>query len=218
MKNHWRLAVLFALAGAAGLFTNGCASSNNSSLAVPHDDLADFRKVAQQARMAFERASFSLDQVAASGNSCPPPVVASYKKAVGDLEVIAVQARSRAQAIIARGDAYFEDWEDHVEKVQSLRAQALMEERRPQLQETFNRLKDACAQTHGAFQPFLTGLREVRTVLENSPDSISTEPNQNLIHNTQLHGRDVALCVDSVRKNLDDLAEQVREIKVASRH
>lgn len=216
MKNHWRLALLFVLAGAAGFFINGCASSKSHT--VPPDDLADFQKVAVQARAAFEKASFSLDQVAASGKSCPPPVVASYKKAVADLEVISVQARAKSQAVIARGDAYFEDWEDHVEKVQSLRAQALMEERRPQLQETFNRLKDACAQTHGVFQPFLTGLREVRTVLENNPDSISTEPNQNLIHNTQLHGRDVALCVDAVRKNLDDLVSQVREIKVASQH
>lgn len=217
MSIHWRFifcAVSFALAGS---FFAGCAS-NEASRGGPRDDLADFRQAAIQAQRAFDHASAALDQVAASETTCPPSVVASYQKAVQDLEVVSVQARAKAQAILARGDAYFADWEEHVEQMQGMGARALMEERRPELEDTFNRLKAGCAQTHDAFQPFLSGLRQLRTVLENNPDTLSNEATRNLISNTQLHAQQVRLCIDAVRKSLDDFAAQVREIKVAAQH
>ncbi|MGD0614786.1 MAG: hypothetical protein ABSA69_04995 [Verrucomicrobiota bacterium] len=204
--------------GAGGLLVGGCATHGAGSRTDSRDNIAEYRQITFRSQHAFERASTALDQVAACGKTCPPPVVEAYKNEVEDLEVDSVEIRARAQAILTRGDAYFENWLQNVAQMKTARARALAEERHPLMLESFNKIKAKSAQTRDAFRPFLSGLRKVRSALEINPGCVATEPTRALIAATQANGRQVRQCLDAIQKELNELTTIVQPINDAARH
>jgi hypothetical protein len=195
--------VLFA---AALSLLAGCAGKTEAPKAFsPREDLAEYRQVAVDAHKIVQATLVSLDRTAAQV-PCPPSVLKAFAKDVQRLEVDSFRIRARAQAIRDRGEAYFEQWHEHLRNVKDPATRRLAEERREHVQERFAHIRVTTQAAREAFQPFLAGLHRLRNGLENNPASASTDATKELIRTTRENGRKVETNLEAILGELDAVA------------
>ena len=169
-------ALSLILGGAVITALGGCATDRSASQGpLPGTHIAEYRQIVTDSQRAVKEALHSLDQVSAQTKSCPRPAVDQLAKEVCRLEVDSLKARAHAQAMVARGDAYFEQWHDDLANIKDAEVRALAEQRRPLLQQSFARVKQLSQQTREAFRPFQSHLRKVRNILETDPAATGSE-------------------------------------------
>ena len=76
----------------------------------------------------------ALDEISVQANRDPRPAYEAFAKAVHRLEVDSIKVRARTQAMRARGDAYFEHWEEYLAGVKNEQVRQLAEEHRPRVE------------------------------------------------------------------------------------
>ena len=126
--------------------------------------------------------------------------------------------RERAQAIQARGDAYFENWSENLAGMKDPQVRELAEHFHPQLQQSFLRIKLASQKTREAFRNFSQGLRKLRISLENNSGVIEDETAKELIRTTRDNGQQVLQQLGSVKAELQAMTEMLTPIKPTSNH
>src|SRR5688572_4074061 len=95
----------------ACLLLAGCASDSNAPPApTPGSGIVEFREVTRQAHRAVAATVESLQTVARQPNGAD----ADFDRAFKDLELTSVKARARAEALISRGQNYFDEWKEHL--------------------------------------------------------------------------------------------------------
>jgi hypothetical protein len=119
------------------------------------------------------------------------------------LQVESVQTRARAQAIIARGDGYFERFHETLATVEDPKQAALIQKQRPQLEEKFRDLKRTSQEVQAVFKPFLDRLRGLRNSLETDPASFLTSPAQESLAETRNNGRQLLEHLSRIREQLN---------------
>jgi hypothetical protein len=210
MKLESRGALLMAAAvmalSAAVLLTFGCASHQpGSTNPKPGSGIVEYRKVATDAEKSLGRALASLATVCAHSNQCSPKVFAAFSDEFQRLEVESVKIRERSQAMQTRGDAYFETWQEHMERIKDPQLRARIESQRPAFQEHFLKIKALSQEAREEFHSFLSGLRQVRNSLEKDPASLGTQSMQQTLAGTREQGEHVQRCVAGIRQELDSM-------------
>lgn len=165
------------------LVTSGCATSETGSAGTPRPGTGakEYQKLVSDSEAAVNSALHCLDQVAMQTNGCPPKLVSRFSREVDQLQSESFRVRARAQAIQARGDAYFDSWTgpdvsaDASKSNQSLAA----------IRESFQKLKLASRQTGDAFKPFLASLRKLRIQLEMDANTVGKSETRDLIQTTR---------------------------------
>jgi hypothetical protein len=202
-SSHWPAMALFT--AALALLVSCAAKSNSYSGPAPRADLAEYRQIASEARKLVQATLASLDRTVAQ-TPCPPRVFKAFSKDVQRLEVDSFKIRARAQAIRARGEAYFEQWQEQLRSVKDPVARQLAEQRRDRLQERFTQIRLDSQQTREAFQPFMAGLRHLRNGLENDPALAGTASMKELIRSTRDNGQKVQTGLAAILGELDAVA------------
>ncbi len=164
--------------------------------------IEQYKEITTQARAAVQAALQSLDHVSAAPTPCPSKIAADFSRNVQRLEVDSIQVRARAQAILARGDAYFAEWSESITKIKNPRVRELADRQRPQLEQSFNKVKSASKQAGDFFKPFLADMRALRTRLEMNPNGVATESAKDSIRNTRENGQRVIRELDSIKAEL----------------
>ena len=209
---QWPVRALFV---AAVVVLAGCASkSSDYAGPAPRADLAEYRQVALGARKVIQATLASLDRTVAQ-TPCPPGVLKAFAKDVQRLEVDSFRVRARAQAIRTRGEAYFEQWQEHLRSVKDPTARLLAEDRRDRLQEQFAHIRASTEQARDAFKPFLAGLHRLRNGLETDPAAASAEPMKEVIRATRENGQKVETSLDAILGELDAVAATLKPEKAA---
>jgi hypothetical protein len=202
-SSHWPA---LALLGAGLVFLAGCATkSNDRSAPTPREDLAEYRQIAVDAQQVVRATLQSLDRTVAR-TPCPHRAFKTFTKDVQRLEVDSFKVRARAQAIRTRGQAYFEQWQEHLASVQDPEVRKLAEQRRDHLQERFSQIRLHTQQAREAFQPFMAGLRRLRNGLENDPAVAGTDSMKELIRATRDNGQKVEAGLAAILVELDAVA------------
>jgi hypothetical protein len=147
----------------------------------------------------------SLADVSAQSNQCSPKVLAAFSDEFQRLEVESVKIRERSQAMQARGDAYFESWQEHMERIKDPQLRARIENQRPVFHEHFTKIKAFSQEGREAFHSFLSGLRQVRNSLEKDPASLGTQSIQQALVETREQGEHVQRCTAGIRQELDSM-------------
>jgi hypothetical protein len=197
-------AVWAVLVGA--LLAAGCASKQGGAPAIrPGEGIAEYRQIAGEAETAMRAALDALAKVSAQADRCAPEVLSDYSVQVQRVQVDSVKLRARAQAILARGDDYFENWHKYLAQVKDPAARARVKEQRPALEKGFRKVKGWSQETREAFQPFLAGLRKVRNALEKDPASLNTSETRQWMKSAQADGEHVVRCLASIRGELDNM-------------
>jgi hypothetical protein len=177
------------------VLVSGCAPKDFKGV-------AEYKEITAHARAAVQAALKSLDGVSAATSPRPGRVVNVFFSDVKRLEVDSIPLRARAQAILARGDAYFADWDQSITQIRNPRARELAQQHRPQLQASFEKVKLVSKQAGAEFKPFLAGLREMRLDLEDKPTEIDSETGRKLISDTRENGRRMLEKLDAISAEL----------------
>src|SRR6185503_510534 len=101
--------------------------------------------------------------------------LARFDRAFNGLEVTSVKARARAEAIITRGQAYFDEWKENLAGVTNQPAARAESERYARLFEHFDHIRKRSSEVREAFRPFMAGLRDFRAGLDKAPNPADNE-------------------------------------------
>jgi hypothetical protein len=188
------------------LIGEGCASTNTQASGPrPRDGIAEYRQVAVEAKKVMQGSLNSLAAVSAQSNRCAPDVLAAFSAATQRLQVESIPLRERAQAMQARGDAYFDQWEKRVAQVKDPAVRAAAEREHPRLEESFHQIKTISQEAREAFGPFQASLRKVRNALETDPANVSANPTRDQIASAKQSGEHVQQCLDRIIAELDSM-------------
>jgi hypothetical protein len=200
-------------------YSVGCATKDASgSSPKPRHGIVEYRRIAIDSLKAVDRVLHSLDTVAAQKDLCPPKVLAAFSRELERLQVDSIQLRARSKAMQARGDAYFDNWEENLARMKDARIRALAEQHHLRLQQDFATIKLNSQKVSEAFKPFLSGLRKIQSRLENDPAAVNTEVGKDLVRTTRQDGQQVEQWITAIRNELDAMAALVTPAKTTSQH
>ncbi len=195
----------------------GCASSSTKTAQPkPGRGIAEYREVVNEARgsvagvvEALETLSRSLTNSFVPRPSSTPPAFPRFDKALHELEVTSVRTRARAEAIIARGETYFEEWKEQLSGTTNRAAAQAEGERYARMREHFERVRQSSVEVRTHFRPFMSRLREVRARLD-QPDRSTFEERQKGVHGLIADGKQVLQSLDSVSAALNAAESALR--------
>ncbi len=183
----------------------GCATKDSASKApVPGSGIAEYRQIADDALQTLDGALQALAGVQAQTNRCPPRVLKSFSEAVERLDVNSIRIRARSQAMQARGEAYFQQWHENLARMKDPEVRKLAEQHRTELEKSFANIKQYSHQARATFQPFLSGLRQLRVKLENDPATVQAESTRAIMQNLGASGQRVRQAIVSVKEELNN--------------
>jgi DNA repair exonuclease SbcCD ATPase subunit len=198
----------------AGLVLAGCASNDpNPNVPRPRNGIAEYQQIASEARRSMEKALDALKQVSTHTVPLPPRAVKTYSDAAERLEVESLRVRARSQAMQARGKAYFENWQENLERIKDARVRSLAQQHRAELEQDFDKIRQTSQETREAFEPFLSGLRQLRTALEKDPKAMAADSTRALVNSTTEKGREVEKGLAAIRNELDEMARLLTPAK-----
>jgi hypothetical protein len=195
---------------------SGCASpSGDSSVPKPGSGIAEYRVVTRDAHRALAGTVRSLEALAQppAQASTPHPALRGFDRAYHQLELTSVKTRARAEAIIARGQAYFDEWREHLAGLTNQAAARAESQQYTRLYEHFERVRERSSEVRDEFRPFMAKLREFRARLDQSPESAGggSQLSTNLIAG----GRRVLEKLETVSLALDDAEAELQATLVA---
>ncbi len=152
----------------------------------------------------------SLATVSTQSNRCAPSVLAAFSAKMQQLQVDSLQLRARAQAMQARGDAYFENWHEHLAKVKDTKLRAYADAQRPAFEQRFGRIKALSQEGREALDPFQASIRKVRNALEADPASITAVSTQDWLATAKEKGEHVDRCLGAIIDELDSMRAMLR--------
>ena len=196
---QWNRVSALLLVAFSGLVP-GCTSDQPASSPPRMGHGAEeYQQITAEAVTTVRDALRELDRVDAQTNGCSPKLVAAFSREVEQLQVKSIRVRARAQAIQARGDAYFEAWSQNPSLPNNA---SKVSPDLPQMRQSFARIKLASQQGGEAFRPFLSGLRKLSAQLETNPDVVQTAEAKELIRTTRERGSQVVQALGDVSDEL----------------
>lgn len=223
MKAHIQLANGVAglvLLLALGWFNGGCKTpSGASSAPKPGSGIAEYREVVRLAHKSVAATVTSLEGLAVptAQTAVSPAALGRFDKAFHQLELTSVKARARAEAIIARGQVYFDEWKGNLTSNTNQATARAETERFDRLFEHFGRVRQRSGEVREEFRPFMAKLREFRATLDRSSGAVSNPAFQNQLDGLTGSGRRVLQSLASVSTALDQAEAEVRATLTTTR-
>jgi hypothetical protein len=202
---------------------SGCASpSGDSSAPKPGSGIAEYRVVTRDAHRAVADTVRSLEALAQPQphTSSPHPALRGFDRAFHQLELTSVKTRARAEAIIGRGQAYFDEWRGHLAGMTNQPIPQAQSQQYARLFEHFQRVRQRSVEVREEFRPFMAQLREFRAGLDQPPESAGGRSELSTL-NSQLStdliagGRRVLAKLQTVSSALDEAEAELQATLVA---
>lgn len=217
-------AILWGLGSMAILawLTGGCASPRVGSYAPkPGRGIAEYRALVREAHQAVAATVQALEALAQPNTrTSPHPALPGFDRALHQLEVTSVKSRARAEAIIARGQAYFDEWKENLSGITN-RALAQAETNRyARLLEHFARVRQRSGEVREEFRPFMNKLREYRARLDRpstaSIPATGSETVKQQLEAVTASGKRVLQTLEAVSTALDAAEAEVRAMQASA--
>jgi len=179
---------------------SGCATTKEPR------GVREYRQITAESLTAIQAVLHSLDQVNAERDHCGPRTLAAFSHDVQQLQIHTIRLRARARTILERGDAYFSNWTESIATLKDPQVREQAERHRPQLEESFAKIKLSSKQAGATFDAFLSGLREVRVKLEASPEALKTGSAPDLMTRTRESGLSLVQQLNLINDELTSFA------------
>src|SRR5262245_38306268 len=190
------------IGGLAYLLLAGCASSNSDAPSTPRpgSGITEYRAVARDAHRAVADTVRSLEALTQpqAQTSSPHPALREFDRSFHQLELTSVKTRARAEAIIARGQAYFDEWRAHLAGMTNQATAQAGSQQYARLFEHFQRVRQRSGEVREEFRPFMATLREFRARLDRPPELAAGGLSQNELDGLIANGRRVLEKLESV--------------------
>ena len=190
----------------------GCAAPSRIQPR-PGSGIAEYRQLTREAHQAVAATIDALEALSRPNpkNAPPHPALAGFDRALHDLELSSVKTRARAEAIITRGQAYFEEWKEQLAGVTNAALARVESGHYERMLQHFERVREQSGQVRTEFRPFMAQLREFRAALDKSPRTDAGTAD------VLAGGRRVLQALQSVAKALDDAEVELRATLAAKR-
>ena len=200
-------------------FAVGCASSSSrSSAPKPGSGIAEYRQVVRDAHRGVASVVDSLEGLLRSFT--PPATVAGldrFDRALHQLELTSVRTRSRAEAIIARGQAYFDEWKENLSGITNSATAHDETARYGRLVGYFEGVRNRSGEVREEFRLFMARLREFRARLDKPAGAPATASVQQDLGELTASGQRVLQALESVSTALDEAEVELRATLAAKR-
>ena len=143
--------------------------------------------------------------------------MAVFDRALAQLEITSVKARARAEAIIARGQSYFDEWKGNIAGITNQAAAQAETQRYARLFDHFGRVRQRSGDVREEFRPFMAKLREFRARLDKPPESADAALFGKELDDLTASGRRVLKTLESVSVALDEAEVELRATLSAKR-
>ena len=193
------------------LLAVGCASpSNRSTMPKPGKGIIEYRKLTGEAHKAVANTVDSLAKLRSASNQNSPELT-RFDRAVEQLELTSMKARARAEAIIARGQNYFDEWK---EQLGSATNQPAAQTSYNRLYDHFTRVRQRSSEVREEFRPFMARLRQFRAKLDRPARSESTMGEINAL---DASGKRVLKTLEAVSTALDQAETELHAMLNSNR-
>ncbi len=143
----------------------GCASTGYKKAQTTSTSLQDTAQSIDDTLVPLNAVLVALDDLVKSPGEDITAQYQTYSSAVSQLEASVKNVNTHALQMRAQGDAYFQNWEAELAKIQSNDIQARSRDRKVSMAKDFRAVSDRYARTRDDLEPFVSGLVDIRTAL-----------------------------------------------------
>ena len=176
--------------------------------------IADFRQEITKAKQAVDDTVSALGQVAVTANTNPREAFQTFSKSLANLESAAERARKRADDMRAKGQAYFNQWQQEMAQVKNPDIRKLAEERKAKLQASFDNIKKYTEPLKTQFDAWMSDLKDLKTYLGNDLTVTGVDAAKSLFAKAQSEGFEVQKSMDALIAELNTVAATVTPAEV----
>jgi hypothetical protein len=203
-----------ALAFACAALMAGCASSGYKQADKTGEAINTLRNDVLNIKTAVDTTLKSMDDLAAAASTDPRKPYEAFAKNVDKVEAAGNKAKKNAEAMHAKGEAYFQQWEQQISQVQNEKIRQLAQERRAKLQEAFGNIKKSAADAKESFPIFLSDLKDLRTLLSTDLTVQGIAAAKGIFKKTKSEGQDVQKHLDAVEAELNTVVAAITAAKI----
>ena len=197
----------------------GCTSTQTAPKAPnPLEDYQVYRQLVVSGIAQVDAALRALDNLSAEANRNPRPAYEHFAKVVGRLEVDSIKVREHTRAMRARGDAYFEHWEEWMAGAANPAVRQRAAEHREQLKQSFEAMLAAAQQVREHFPPFLAELQKLSAVLDQEPTLAGIAAQKALILSADEKGKQVEEALERILAEMNTMTALLRAPEAAAGH
>jgi len=197
-----------AVALCCAVLLAGCASSGYKQADKTGEAINTLRNDVLNIKTSVDGSLKAMDDLAASASTDPRKAYEAFAKSVTQVENAGAKAKKNAEAMQAKGDAYFQQWETQISSVQNEKIRELAKERKAKLQESFANIKKSAEGAKETFPTFLSDLKDLRTLLSTDLTVQGIASAKSIFKKTKSEGVDV-------KKHLDELEAELNTVVAA---
>jgi len=193
----------FASALVALLIAGGALQRTAGRQPAHVNDPAETRMSVADALNAVQSALHTLEGLSELKGPCPPELLTQFSADIKRLQVDSFKLRSHVRAMQSRGDAYFEEWQEHLSGANDPEVRRLAEERGQSLQRSFVRIQHASQRARKSLDAFLSDIRTLRRALEKAPATNISGSTKELIRKARDDSQQARHDLEGMARELD---------------
>ena len=132
-----------------------------------------------------------------------------FKTELTRMEEQAKVVRARVESMGKEGQAFFKAWEDQIASISNPKIQDLAKDRYNKRQKSYKKILAAMTDARDLAQPFLSDLKDVRTLLDSELTRGSVKSAEKLMKRANYVGNDVVEALKDVETELDRVAAEL---------
>jgi len=137
------------------------------------------------------------------------PQFEKFKAELVKMEERAQNGRNRADAMKAKGEEFFADWEQQVRSIQNPDIRKAAENRLVKRKKSYNKILAAMQEAKAELVPFMSNLNDLKKMFDGELTASSVASAKDLIRQANWHGTDVNESLTDVEKELDRVAAEL---------
>ena len=208
--HHNLLAAVLALT--LGPAPVAIAADSAERAAIVKEKIQNLRSESAQWRNQITLTLEELSRLTVSGVELRPQFE-KYKAELVKMEEKAKNARTRADAMREKGEAFFSDWEQQVSAIHNDDIRKAAASRLAKRKKSYGRILAAMQEAKGELVPFMSDLNDISKLLESELTQASVESTKGMIRQANWHGEDVRESLTDVEKELDRVAAEMAKYK-----
>ena len=134
-----------------------------------------------------------------------------FKTELTRMEEQAKVVRARVEGMGKEGQAFFKAWEDQIAPISNPKIQDLAKDRYKKRQKSYKKILAAMTDARDLAQPFLSDLKDVRTLLDSELTRGSVKSAEKLMERANYVGNDVVEALKDVETDMDRVAAELKE-------
>jgi len=179
----------------------------------PPDDIVEARRNVTASLNAVQSMLDVLGHLSIVTGPWPPDLVSQFTIGLPRLEADSFKLRAHARAMHSRGDAYFSEWQLHLEQSRDPEVRSQAGEHHQALQDSFGTIRQAAERGSDAFKSFLADLHTLRRALESETSGNASDSTKALARKASGEGLNVRSELETIRRELDKAASQLKRVK-----